>query len=161
MSRSKLTRAERERRALMFLLKSGRSAYDEHVPMRDRVTLSTLAGEAPAPVSRKTFANGPCRWTLTDAGLRRIGYVRCDGEAHGNIFIDNCGICLHHTWGWRPASLPRVATAAAAALAAFKACGHAPEALADALIELREIMARETPGLVDEAIAGRHEEAAE
>lgn len=23
----------------------------------------------------------------------------CDGEAHGNAHIDNCGICLHGPWG--------------------------------------------------------------
>jgi hypothetical protein len=32
----------------------------------------------------------------------RIGYhlVPCDGEAHRNAFIDNCGQCLGHVWGW-------------------------------------------------------------
>lgn len=32
----------------------------------------------------------------------RDGYhaVPCSGEAHSNAFIDNCGVCLHHIWGF-------------------------------------------------------------
>lgn len=25
--------------------------------------------------------------------------VKCYGEAHSNPYIDNCGICLGHSWG--------------------------------------------------------------
>lgn len=32
----------------------------------------------------------------------RKGYraVKCDGDAHSNAHIDNCMVCLNHTWGW-------------------------------------------------------------
>lgn len=27
--------------------------------------------------------------------------LKCNGEAHSNAFIDNCGSCLGSTWGWK------------------------------------------------------------
>jgi hypothetical protein len=33
----------------------------------------------------------------------RNGYelVRCEGEAHANAHIDNCGLCMSGLWEWR------------------------------------------------------------
>lgn len=43
----------------------------------------------------------------TDAGRKYplvvrevIGEEPCPGEAHSNAFIDNCGCCLNHRWGF-------------------------------------------------------------
>ncbi len=27
-------------------------------------------------------------------------YKRCTGEAHGNAFIDHCGVCMNAHWGF-------------------------------------------------------------
>lgn len=33
----------------------------------------------------------------------RNGYhaTVCTGEAHSNAFVDNCGMCMGHVWGFR------------------------------------------------------------
>lgn len=36
----------------------------------------------------------------------RIVTVKCNGEAHSNPFIDNCGVCLPH-WGKYPIAIPK------------------------------------------------------
>lgn len=37
----------------------------------------------------------------------REGYVLkpCTGEAHGNPFIDHCGVCMKGVWGWAPSKV--------------------------------------------------------
>jgi len=33
---------------------------------------------------------------------------RCTGEAHSNAYIDNCGVCLNHCWGYVAVALPKI-----------------------------------------------------
>ena len=45
------------------------------------------------------YVTNPCQFRLTPAGYLVLGFEECNGEAHSNAMIDNCGRCAPR-WGW-------------------------------------------------------------
>jgi hypothetical protein len=58
-------------------------------------------------VSKKTYVSAETGKALAVYERSYTGrMLKCPGEAHSNIFIDHCGVCLGYGWGKLPEYAP-------------------------------------------------------